>query len=105
MRAVARQRLFKFGLASLPIAWTVVFMFVPYAVMLTYSFYTKKFPLFVPDFQFGNYLALVQDIQYRQVFLRTFKIASTVAVVALLLVRTWSAATRCSHVRGSTLAS
>jgi len=85
MRAVARQRLFRFGLASLPIAWTVVFMFVPYAVMLTYSFYTKKFPLFVPDFQFGNYLTLINDIQYRQVFLRTLKIALMVSAFALLL--------------------
>lgn len=85
MRAVARQRLFRFGLASLPIAWTVVFMFVPYAVMLTYSFYTKKFPLFVPDFQFGNYLTLITDIQYRQVFLRTLKIALAVSAFALLL--------------------
>lgn len=85
MRAVARQRLFRFGLASLPIAWTIVFMFVPYAVMLTYSFYTKKFPLFVPDFQFGNYLTLITDIQYRQVFLRTLKIALAVSAFALLL--------------------
>lgn len=85
MKARARQRWFNLGLASLPIAWTVVFMFVPYAIMLTYSFYTKKFPLFVPDFQFGNYLALIEDIQYRQVFLRTFKIAITVAALSLLL--------------------
>jgi spermidine/putrescine transport system permease protein len=85
MKARARQAWLKFGLASLPIAWTIVFMFVPYAIMLTYSFYTKKFPMFVPDFQFGNYLALIEDIQYRQVFLRTFKIAFTVACVALLL--------------------
>jgi spermidine/putrescine transport system permease protein len=60
-------------------------MFLPYALMLTYSFYTKKFPLFVPDFQFGNYLTLITDIQYRQVFLRTLKIALTVSVFSLLL--------------------
>jgi spermidine/putrescine transport system permease protein len=85
MRAATRQRIFRFSLASLPIAWTVVFMFLPYALMLTYSFYTKKFPLFVPDFQFGNYLTLITDIQYRQVFLRTLKIALTVSVFSLLL--------------------
>ena len=70
---------------SVPLAWTIVFMFAPYAIMFTYSFYTKKFPMFVPDFQFGNYLMLFQDIQYRQVFIRTFKIASIVSLVALLL--------------------
>jgi spermidine/putrescine transport system permease protein len=85
MRAATRQRIFRFSLASLPIAWTVVFIFLPYALMLTYSFYTKKFPLFVPDFQFGNYLTLINDIQYRQVFLRTLKIALTVSVFSLLL--------------------
>jgi spermidine/putrescine transport system permease protein len=60
-------------------------MFVPYAIMFTYSFYTKKFPTFVPDFQFGNYMALFEDIQYRQVFLRTLKIASIVSIVSLVL--------------------
>lgn len=85
MRLRTQQNLWKFGLASLPIAWTILFMFVPYAIMLTYSFYTKKFPLFVPDFQFGNYLALVQDEQYRQIFTRTFKIAAIVTLLALLL--------------------
>jgi spermidine/putrescine transport system permease protein len=85
MKAPARERLFGLGLALIPLTWTLIFMFVPYAIMLTYSFYTKKFPIFVPDFQLGNYLALFQDVQYRQVFLRTFKIAAAVSAVALLL--------------------
>lgn len=85
MRAQTRQHWVRLGLASIPVAWTVAFMFVPYALMLTYSFYTKKFPLFVPDFQFGNYLALIEDIQYRQVFLRTLKIALLVSALSLLL--------------------
>ena len=79
------RKLFAALLVSVPLAWTIVFMFAPYAIMFTYSFYTKKFPMFVPDFQFGNYLMLFQDIQYRQVFVRTFKIASIVSMVALLL--------------------
>jgi spermidine/putrescine transport system permease protein len=85
MRAQTRNALFKTALALPPLAWTLLFMFVPYAIMFTYSFYTKKFPTFVPDFQFGNYLALFEDIQYRQVFLRTLKIASLVSLVSLLL--------------------
>jgi ABC-type spermidine/putrescine transport system permease subunit I len=37
-------------------AWIVLFMLVPYGVLLTYSFWLKKYPLFVPAFQFGNYV-------------------------------------------------
>ncbi|MBL8905751.1 MAG: ABC transporter permease [Rhizobiales bacterium] len=85
MTGRGRRNLFAAALVSVPLAWTIVFMFAPYAIMFTYSFYTKKFPMFVPDFQFGNYLMLFQDIQYRQVFVRTFKIASIVSLVALLL--------------------
>ena len=85
MRAATRQTWFKAALVLPPLTWTLVFMFVPYAIMFTYSFYTKKFPIFVPDFQFGNYLALFEDVQYRQVFLRTLKIATMVSLVSLLL--------------------
>lgn len=85
MRASTRARWIKSALVVPPLAWTLTFMFVPYAIMFTYSFYTRKYPTFVPDFQFGNYIALFQDIQYRQVFLRTLKIASLVSLFALLL--------------------
>jgi spermidine/putrescine transport system permease protein len=85
MTGRTRATLFGALLVSGPLAWTIVFMFAPYAIMFAYSFYTKKFPIFVPDFQIGNYLALFEDIQYRQVFIRTFKIASVVSIVALLL--------------------
>jgi spermidine/putrescine transport system permease protein len=85
MNAATRRVWFRVALIAPPLAWTFVFMFVPYMIMFAYSFYTKKFPTFVPDFQFGNYLALLEDIQYRQVFLRTLKIAITVSIVSLAL--------------------
>jgi spermidine/putrescine transport system permease protein len=81
----ARRRLAILGVLSPPLLWTLVFMFVPYAIMFTYSFYTRKFPTFVPDFQLGNYLALFADAQYYQVLLRTLKIATAVSISALLL--------------------
>jgi len=81
----ARRRLAILGVLSPPLLWTLVFMFVPYAIMFTYSFYTRKFPTFVPDFQFGNYRALFADPQYYQVLLRTLKIATAVSISALLL--------------------
>jgi len=85
MKVKTRQAWSKAALVSLPMAWTIIFMFVPYAIMFSYSFYTKKFPMFVPDFQFGNFAMLFEDVQYRQVFLRTLKIAAIVSAVSLAL--------------------
>ena len=49
---------------SPPLLWTVIFMFVPYTLLVIYSFWRTEFPLFVPDFQFGNYAELIRDPQY-----------------------------------------
>ena len=70
---------------SPPLLWTIVFMFVPYSILLVYSFWRAQYPLFVPDFQFGNYKILITDPQYLNVLLRTLKIAGLVSIVALLL--------------------
>lgn len=85
MRAVARQRIHSGAIVSGPLLWTLLFLFVPYIIMFTYSFYEKRFPTFVPAFQFGNYLTIISDPQYYQVLFRTFKIATTVAIAALLI--------------------
>jgi spermidine/putrescine transport system permease protein len=85
MKLAQRRRLAILGVLTPPLLWTLVFMIVPYAIMFTYSFWTKKFPTFVPDFQFGNYALLFADPQYYQVLLRTLKIALLVSVAALLL--------------------
>lgn len=70
---------------GIPVLWIVLFMLVPYSVLLTYSFWIKKYPLFVPAFQFGNYWTLLTDPQYLQVLLRTLKIAALVSGASLLL--------------------
>lgn len=85
MRAEARRRLHAGALISGPLLWTLAFLFVPYVIMFTYSFYEKQFPLFVPAFQLGNYLTVFGDPQYYQVLLRTFKIATLVGCAALLV--------------------
>ena len=85
MKLAQRRRLAILGVLMPPLLWTLVFMIVPYAIMFTYSFWTKKFPTFVPDFQFGNYALLFADPQYYQVLLRTLKIALLVSIAALLL--------------------
>lgn len=85
MRAVVRKRLSEGAIVSVPLLWTLAFLFVPYFIMFTYSFYLKTFPTFEPAFQFGNYLTIISDPQYYQVLFRTFKIASIVAASALLV--------------------
>ena len=73
------------ALFSVPFLWALVFMIVPYAIMISVSFWTRQFPLFVPDFQFGNFVQIFSDPQYTTVILRTLKIAAMVTLGALLL--------------------
>jgi spermidine/putrescine transport system permease protein len=85
MKLATRRRLTNLGVLAPPLFWTMLFMFVPYAIMFAYSFYRKQFPIFIPDFQFGNYLLLLVDPQYYTVLLRTLKIALLVAMASLAL--------------------
>jgi spermidine/putrescine transport system permease protein len=83
------MRLFRFSQAGfvlgIPLLWICLFMLVPYGVLLTYSFWIKKYPLFVPAFEFVNYWTVFTDGQYARVLLRTLKIASLTALSSLLL--------------------
>lgn len=74
-----------FLILGIPLLWIVLFMLVPYAVLLNYSFWIKKYPLFEPALQLGNYLTLFTDPQYLSVLLRTLKIATAVSLASLLL--------------------
>lgn len=85
MRLATRRKVVAAGILSGPLLWTVIFLFVPYAIIFTYSFYLKQFPTFVPAFQFGNYAQIFSDPQYSQVLFRTAKIALIVAVSAFFL--------------------
>ena len=69
---------------SIPVVWWILVLLVPYLIMFTLSFYTRKFPFHVPDLHFGNYLTLISDPQYYIVFLRTVKIALLVSITSLL---------------------
>ncbi len=79
-----RRRLIAIAVFSPPLLWTLLFMIVPYAIMFTYSFYTRQYPTFVPDFQFGNYATIFMKEQYFQVILRTLKIATLVGFLSLM---------------------
>jgi spermidine/putrescine transport system permease protein len=81
----SRRTLVRAGIVTGPVLWTVIFLFIPYMVMFTYSFYLKQFPTFIPAFEFVNYLTIISDPQYLQVFIRTTKIAITVAISSLFI--------------------
>ncbi|HXV24467.1 MAG TPA: ABC transporter permease [Alphaproteobacteria bacterium] len=85
MRLKQRRRVFAIGILSGPLLWTLAFMFIPYSIMFAYSFFTRKFPTFVPDFQIGNYITLFADPQYYQVLLRTLKIGVFTTIFSLIL--------------------
>lgn len=85
MRLATRRRLGALAVLAPPLAWTILFMIVPYAIMFAYSLYRKQSLAFVPDLNLDNYLALLLDRQYSQVLLRTLKIALMVSVAALAL--------------------
>lgn len=85
MRESTRRKVTSFAIVSTPFLWTKIFLFIPYMVMFTYSFYLKKFPTFIPAFEFVNYLTIITDPQYYQVLLRTSKIAITVACSSLVI--------------------
>jgi spermidine/putrescine transport system permease protein len=68
-----------------PLLWILLFMLLPYCIILVYSFWQQKFPSFVPDFQFGNYLQILIDPQYSAVLLRSAETATLVSLFSMLL--------------------
>ena len=70
---------------GIPILWIAFFMLLPYGIIVVTSFWLKKYPSFIPDFQFGNYITLFTDPQYVLVILRTLKIAILVSIASFLL--------------------
>ncbi|CAB1065382.1 Spermidine/putrescine import ABC transporter permease protein PotB (TC 3.A.1.11.1) [Olavius sp. associated proteobacterium Delta 1] len=85
MKLSTRNRIASYLLISGPLLWTLMFLFVPYLIMFSYSFYLTQFPVFIPAFQLGNYVQIFIEPQYYQVLLRTAKIAILVASSALML--------------------
>ena len=70
---------------GIPLLWIALFMLLPYGIIVTYSFWLKKYPTFVPAFQFGNYVTIFTDPQYLLVILRTLKISVAVSIASFLL--------------------
>jgi len=65
--------------------WTLLFLLVPYGLLLAYSFYRREFPTWERDFVFDNFAQIFEEEQYRTALLRTTTVALAVAFSALLL--------------------
>jgi spermidine/putrescine transport system permease protein len=68
-----------------PLVWLFCFMLLPYGIILVYSFWQQKFPSFVPDFQFGNYVKLFVEPQFLGVIVSSAFTAALVTLASLLL--------------------
>ncbi len=82
----SRRRWLGFAaLFSGPAIWWGLVLLIPYGLMFAHSFYSRQFPFFVPDFQFGNYIQIVTDSQYPLVLMRSIKIGFFVSIAAFLM--------------------
>ena len=85
MNRAHRRRLGFAALITGPAIWWGLVLLIPYITIFVISFYSRKFPFHIPDFQFGNYATLLIDPQYYQVLFRSLKISFFVSVVAFCL--------------------
>src|SRR5215831_1888227 len=69
-----------------PLAWVIIFLFVPYFLMFCYSFWSvSPSQTIVHTWTLDNYRQLVTVEVYRQVLLRSMWIAARVMLFSLLL--------------------
>jgi spermidine/putrescine transport system permease protein len=80
------SRAYKVAISAPPLAWVAVFLIMPYALMLAYSFWSVSAAQnIVHSWSFGNYAELLSRPVYRQTLLRSAWIAVRVTVFSLLL--------------------
>jgi spermidine/putrescine transport system permease protein len=80
------SRAYKSGVAIPPLLWVTVFLLVPYAILICYSFWSvSPVQTIVHNWNLQNYLQLVRNPIYLQVLFRSMRIAASVTVFALLL--------------------
>jgi spermidine/putrescine transport system permease protein len=80
------SRAYKAAVAIPPVLWVSVFLLVPYAILLCYSFWSvSPQQVIVHNWNLQNYLQLVRNPIYLTVLLRSMRIAGTVTLLALVL--------------------
>src|SRR6516225_9659170 len=80
------SRAYKFAVSLPPIAWVLLFMLLPYALLFLYSFWTvTPAQQIAHQWNLQNYAELVRVPVYMEVLFRSIRIAATVTLLALLL--------------------
>ena len=80
------SRAYKAVVTIPPLLWVTVFLLIPYAILLCYSFWSvSSTQVVVRSWTLQNYLQLVRNPIYLQVLFRSMRIATSVTLCALLL--------------------
>ena len=79
------SRTYKAVAAVPPLAWVAVFLLVPYAFLLCYSFWAVEAQTVVHRWNLDNYRQLAQNSMYVGVLLRSVRIAGAVTGLSLAL--------------------
>src|SRR5271156_5307612 len=80
------SRGYKTAVSVPPLLWVSVLLFVPYLILLCYSFWrVKSGQTIVHTWDFENYRQLLENPMYLSVLLRSMKIAGSVTALSLAL--------------------
>jgi ABC-type spermidine/putrescine transport system permease subunit I len=85
VRRLAIARLLVRSVAAIPLfLWAVAFILIPGVIVLVYSFWKYQDFSMIPQWNVGNYLALVTDTVYVRVMARTLWIAILTTVITIV---------------------
>ena len=76
---------YKAAVSVPPLVWVSVFLFVPYLLLLCYSFWKVSNGNVVHEWNFENYAQLFKNPMYLQVLFRSMRIAGCVTLLTLFL--------------------
>jgi spermidine/putrescine transport system permease protein len=76
---------YKLAISIPPLLWVCLTLFVPYVILLCYSFWTVRDQQIVATRNLDNYRQLLSNPMYSEVLLRSMRIAGLVTVLALAL--------------------
>ncbi|HUC53827.1 MAG TPA: ABC transporter permease [Candidatus Cybelea sp.] len=79
------SRAYKTLVSVPPLLWVGLFLVLPYALMFAHSFWTVQNEVLVHHWNLDNYSTLFSRPVYREVLLRTVRIAASVTLCSVLL--------------------
>ena len=79
------SRLYKLVISLPPLAWVVLFLLVPYALLFAHSFWITQDGVILHNWSLRQYSQLFSNPLYAGVFFRTMRIAASVTLLSLLL--------------------